>query len=757
MQNVRNNFKQGLVPKKVSVSVLEHYEARKSTIEAAAMFNNLGKATKQGVTKVVSTFKNKSAREIWGMRYLLYPTDNLMKYYEKSELKNGRPKIQKIIKEMRQQMYTRSKEKSGPTPAYLNEHAKRNQRYFTQFLNIFNLGSSRYLSKKERDLITEVLLIAEDWETFTFEMLQESLKADPNSQQGMAFRVRRFLEKLHDSELSQLGVPYNKEFFPRAMAIFDIINDPAKQDEMVRILTEDNAEELKKNPQLDFREVVDRLLTDDEASLDEADEGEGEATDLGVGGNRRRAKYFKKIKNSRLRNTRAGDLLKDPAESMREYINSMAKRIQYNQSFVTNIDNLSPSVEAALGSRGITISQAETDQGFVTGWKALEVKLEIVAEVDPKLEAKLRHILRGQLGKAGQDMGAGFRNVNSFLLFFNAVTLLTLAPLASFPDLAGPMLHGGDFKGFTDGLDFVKSYAFGGKEGRERARQFALDLGVVAADSLSLYYINAAEQNYMNPMFKKGTDYFFRYTGLEAYTQFTRIFAAQMGKRFMVRAAEGAKKGDTLYSKQLDALGVTPEQVFAAAEDNWAMTGKVGMKHIAVRSALGKFVDESIVRPNAAERPGWANNPYFATVWQLKSFYYAYGKVIMGGLGRTVRQRYGEQGIPSAMLPLIMGAALLLPLTALGLEIRELLKYILSGGDGSKFRTNRLSWGSYMAELTDRAGIWGPFGLLIPMYESQKYGDFFLGPALGPSAERVEDLIFDFEIKQNIPVFGTLI
>ena len=45
-------------------------------------------------------------------------------------------------------------------------------------------------------------------------------------------------------------------------------------------------------------------------------------------------------------------------------------------------------------------------------------------------------------------MSAGFRNTNSFLLFFNAVTLLTLAPLASFPDLAGPMIHGGDFKGF---------------------------------------------------------------------------------------------------------------------------------------------------------------------------------------------------------------------------------------------------------------------------------------------------------------------
>jgi hypothetical protein len=104
-----------------------------------------------------------------------------------------------------------------------------------------------------------------------------------------------------------------------------------------------------------------------------------------------------------------------------------------------------------------------------------------------------------------------------------------------------------------------------------------------------------------------------------------------------------------------------------------------------------------------------------------------------------------------------MGAALLLPLTALGLELRELVKFIASGGDASKFRTNRLSNAEYTGELIDRAGVLGPFGLLIPMIESQKYDDFFIGPALGPSFERIEDLLLDGEIKQNIPVFGTLI
>jgi len=749
MQNVRDIFKQNLTPQKISRPAKAYYEARKSTIEAATIFNNLGQATKQGVNKIVSTYKNKSAREIWGLRYLLYPTDNLMKDFEKKN-----PKLSRVIRMLRQQMYTRSKEKAGSTPAYLNTHARRNNSFFTQFLNIFDLSNTKYLAPNEKEEINEVLKIAEDFETNPINVLAEKAKANPTSREGRAHRVRLYLKNFHKAFLEPLGIPFNQKYFPRALAIFELINDPSKQEKLVELLYEYNREAVEKNPKLDFKEVVKRLLNEDEATLDEVDEGETDVTDLAVGGNRKRQRYFKNIPSSALRE--AG-LLQDPSKGIREYLNSMAKRIQYNESFVVNVRSISPAAKSILKSKGIIINQKEKDAGVVTGWKALEANLAEIEAVDPKLEAKIRHIVRGQLGKAGQDMSAGFRNTNSFLLFFNAVTLLTLAPLASFPDLAGPMIHGGDFKGFSDGINFAKDYAFGGKEGRQRARQFALDLGVIAADSLSLYYINAAEQNYMNPMFKKGTDYFFRFTGLEAYTQFTRIFAAQMGKQFMVRAAEGAKKGDKLYAEQLDALGVTPEQVEAAQADDFVLTGKIGRKHQAVRSALGKFVDESIVRPNAAERPGWANNPYFATIWQLKSFYYAYGKVIVGGIGRTMRQRYGVEGIPSAMMPAIMGAALLLPLTALGLELRELIKFTVSGFDASKFRTNRLDWSSYMGELIDRAGVLGPLGLLIPMYEAQKYGDFFIGPALGPTAERIEDLIFDAEVKQNIPVFGTLI
>ena len=158
--------------------------------------------------------------------------------------------------------------------------------------------------------------------------------------------------------------------------------------------------------------------------------------------------------------------------------------------------------------------------------------------------------------------------------------------------------------------------------------------------------------------------------------------------------------------------------------------------------ALGRFVEESIVRPNAAERPVWASNPYTAIVWQLKSFFYAYGKNVVGGAMRESKNRYAEDGtLSSASIPLVLGALTLLPLTMMGLEMREWLKYLGRGGDEKAFRSDNMRWGEYSGDIIDRAGILGPFGLILPILEAGQYGKSWWIPPLGPTAERLEDLV----------------
>ena len=48
----------------------------------------------------------------------------------------------------------------------------------------------------------------------------------------------------------------------------------------------------------------------------------------------------------------------------------------------------------------------------------------------------------------------------------------------------------------------------------------------------------------------------------------------------------------------------------------------------------------------------WASDPRWALVWQLKSYFYAYYKVIGGGVLREGRARSSEGEEPLANLPL---------------------------------------------------------------------------------------------------------
>ena len=690
----------------------------------------------------------RSSRSHWSWRYLIYPADNTMAYY--AEKLANTPRERAAIKKLQKSTYTRSRtRREAVGTSFLNLHPNANAKVYNAFTEIFGLKDPTFLDQDERDMVMSTLLKAENYRDYPDLNLLRA--ADPK-----AVRVRNFLEAFYRRYLRDNGIKHLKKFFPRSLDMFALRQDKnGERAALAALLAE-------KNPQakIDWDKFVANLLIEDDALIDNIDDdainGErGEdLTDIAVGGKRERSVFFKNIDNSELRELGGGEfsVLKDPIEAVREYFNAMVKRNLYNRAYTTRYEDISPSARQILEDKKIFFTNEEKRQDGITGWKAIEAELAEIQATNPQLEVKVRHLLKGMLGKAGQDMSSGFRNLNSFFLFFNSITLLTLAPLASLPDLAGPMLFSSDKDAFKDMRQVLKQY-FTEEGGKDALRSFAFDVGVVSADSLSMYYINAAEQNYMTPMFRKGTDYFFRYTGLEGFTMFSRVFATGMARQFLVRAADAAKKGDRVKAEQLRGLNVTPEQI-----DAWVAEGKIiSNKHQRVKEAIAQFVDESIVRPNAAERPGWANNPYFAMVWQLKSFYYAYGKNIMGGLGRLAKTKAGQENMTAGVGPLIMGAVLLAPLTMIGLEIRELLKYLLGGGDSRKLRTNNMDFGEYGFEILDRSGILGPLGLLVPMYEAGKYGDFPLGPAAGPTFERIEDLIFDFEFKQNVPVFGTLL
>ena len=163
----------------------------------------------------------------------------------------------------------------------------------------------------------------------------------------------------------------------------------------------------------------------------------------------------------------------------------------------------------------------------------------------------------------------------------------------------------------------------------------------------------------------------------------------------------------------------------------------------------------------------WASDPRFALAWQLKSFYYAYGKNIVGGQLRDAKQGLGTGSIPAAAMPLVMLAMMLLPLTIIGWELRERFKIGLSwimpgaaahGTEYDYHRSDQLSWGEWWAEVLDRSGIMGPLALALPvLFEEYRYGKPFFIPPLGPSAERAWDLATgESEVSDWVPIYSSI-
>tara|TARA_R100000541_G_C1896310_1_gene83901 strand:+ start:2 stop:5557 length:5556 start_codon:yes stop_codon:yes gene_type:complete len=527
-----------------------------------------------------------------------------------------------------------------------------------------------------------------------------------------AKELREFLEQFYNElGLKNLGVAKRADFFPRVIAIYDVAGDENIRKALIGLLAE-------KNPEVALGEItkaVDSLVEKGNGSL----EFESKTNDpLDVGIMKSYKPLFDKLTREDLRNINA---IEAPEVALKKYID-----------------------------RAVTRSEFEKRGG-------VKYLRELMEQLTPAQQEEAQKIQDGMMGRIKPITNGVLKMANNIGLVLNIVTLLAFTVLASIPDLAGPVLRSRSLDTrpiFNVLKEMIKN--------PEEGRQLAKEIGVVGVDAMSTFFINAGEVDFLSQGGQKVSNTFFRVTGLEMFTRFTRVFATGMGKQFLLDHAKKAKAGEQTSVSYLQELQVT-----AAEVDAWA-EGKASPEVKAkVDEALARFVDESIVRPNSAERPNWANDPRYALIWQLKSFYYAYGKTIVGGALRDAKGGAKNGGITAAAMPLAMMALMLLPLTMLGWEIREWSKaglaWVLPGVSPSDpgvdyFKTDSMTNGQYNLELLDRSGILGGGSMALPLFlESHRHGKPFWISPLGPAAERVYDgITLDWSPSDFVPVYSQL-
>ena len=344
--------------------------------------------------------------------------------------------------------------------------------------------------------------------------------------------------------------------------------DPNKQAELAKLLVKYTVN-TPETAMAFVQELVSKGQLEEEFGFTDTEFGR----DLALGMPNAKRRELAAIPTSEMR--RIG-VLEPPEVYLRKYIDTMVKKVEYDR-------------------RG--------------GHSRVN---ELINQIkDPTDRERARNAVKAMLGKTDGTMPNWYRNTQSVVLAWNIITLLAFAALASLPDLAGPVLRSKDFNSLKYAVKEMVQAATNPADLRAMAR----DIGVVASESIQTMYINAAELEAMNPRAKKITEGFFKYTGTEWFTNFSRVYSTGMARRFLINHANSNTATSARY---LNDMGVSKADIKATfdAEGNPNFDSKAGQR---VKDAMGKFVDESIVRPNAAERPVWASDPRLAFIWQLKS------------------------------------------------------------------------------------------------------------------------------------------
>jgi len=492
-------------------------------------------------------------------------------------------------------------------------------------------------------------------------------------------------------------------YFPRIILVADIAANPKLKAKLIELLLEANPT----SKPADVEKAVEAIITNNEKNVDTASKLDKDSG-YGLGMPEERAILWEGLDTPTL----VEEGIAAPGEvAILEYLRDITRQVE---------------LQKRGGSRRIR---------------------KLIDQLPEEERGHARDAVNAMLGRIDPIRHTAWRHMNDGMLTLNVITLLGMAVFASVPDAAGPILRSRtlDLKAIANNITAAM--------GKGEAEQLARDIGANGREAMAHTILYAGELDGTALWAKKATNSWFRATQLERWTVFTRKFAAGMARDFLIKHMEIVDKGyegdqEVLLSERyLQDLGVTGKQI-----KKYIDGGSNIDAHPEVATAMGRFVDESIVRPNAAERPIWASDPHWAILWQLKSFYYAYGKNIMGGLFREGNTRYKETGnITPALMPLFFGAALLMPLTMLGWDIRERFKiglsYVLPGvspnDPGVNYRASKnMSGGKYWFEVLDRSGMMGAPALALPLImEDKRYGKPAIIPILGPGAERTYDIM----------------
>lgn len=246
-------------------------------------------------------------------------------------------------------------------------------------------------------------------------------------------------------------------------------------------------------------------------------------------------------------------------------------------------------------------------------------------------------------------------------------------------------------------------------------------LGIVSENSTLQAMGMTASTTRMSKRMEEINRKFFRYNGMQGWNNTMRITATAAAERYITANKDNAEA--------LAELGIKPSDVKMSTVYVPDGKGKLVEKHSLdvssreVQQAMFKMVDQSVLRPSAANRPVWMSDPRFLLVGHLKQFTFAMHNVV---LKRANKQLENGNAKPWLILTLAAPAVL----------AADMAKFALTGDMPT-------SWGffDYLSHAVSRSGLLGIGDFGTELFSGVGQGKLPGEGLLGPSFEHVAEIL----------------
>jgi hypothetical protein len=394
-------------------------------------------------------------------------------------------------------------------------------------------------------------------------------------------------------------------------------------------------------------------------------------------------------------------LNKDLLETMHSYLTQAARRAEWFRLFGNG------KLDAMLSrarKEGATQEQIETTEQY----------------------------LKGINGTLGDNISPALRRLYGNTIVYQNVRLLPLAVFSSLVDPMGVMVRGGTARDawstFTRGIREIP-IAFKKKRGKPgQAEEIAELVGVIDSAMLNHITSDMYTQGMVGGTAKKINTTFFKYNLMEGLNRSYRVGATEAALKFIAKHADGTASRHS--QRWIKELGLDPSDV-VKYKDRIALTTAEGLTpeaEVRLHAAINQWVDGAVLRPDAADKPIWMNDPHYAIFSHLKQFIYSFQKTI---IERTVHEFKNGNYTPA------MALASYVPM----MIASDFIKGMIQGG-GSQPDWKK-DWGpvEYVGYGVQRAGLLGVGQFGVDAYENMSRGGLGVTALGGPAIEQLVDVL----------------